>query len=53
MDSKAGGGTDLFGKAGRVWLQQTRVGHKAQDALSIYLKLIDEFTVHVDQQDRE
>jgi transposase len=49
---KAGGGTDLFGKAGRVWLRQARVGQKAQDALSIYLKLIDEFTVHVEQQDR-
>jgi len=50
---KAGGGTDLFGKAGRAWLQQVRVGEKAQDALAIYLKLIDEFTVHVEQQDGE
>ena len=50
---KAGGGTDLFGKAGRAWLKKAHVGDKAQDALSTYLQLIDQFGDHIGRQDRE
>lgn len=47
------GASDLFGKAGREWLQQAAVGGRARDALSTYLHLIDEFTGHVKQQDQQ
>jgi transposase len=47
------GGTDLFGKAGRVWLEQAPLGEKARRAVSMYLELIDGFTGHVRQQDQE
>ena len=47
------GASDLFGKAGREWLQQAPVGEGARGALSTYLHLIDEFTGHVKQQDQQ
>ena len=47
------GVTDLFGKAGRHWLEQAPLGHKARQAVTMYLELIDGFTVHVRQQDQE
>lgn len=47
------GVTDLFGKAGRHWLEQAPLGHKARQAVTMYLELIDGFTIHVRQQDQE
>lgn len=47
------GVTDLFGKAGRNWLKQAPLGEKARRAVTTYLELIDGFTGHVQQQDRE
>lgn len=47
------GVTDLFGKAGRQWLQQAPLGEKARRAVTTYLELIDGFTEHVRQQDQE
>jgi transposase len=47
------GWSDLFGKAGREWLEQAPVGEKARSALGTYLHLIDEFTGHVKQQDQQ
>jgi transposase len=45
--------TDLFGKAGRNWLEQAPLSKKARRAVTTYLELIDGFTVHVRQQDQE
>lgn len=47
------GASDLFGKAGRTWLEQAPVGERARGALGTYLHLIDEFTGHVRQQDQQ
>jgi transposase len=46
-------GTDLFGKAGRDWLNQVPLGNTARRAMTRYLELIDEFSRHLQQQDRE
>jgi transposase len=47
------GVTDLFGKAGRNWLEQAPLSKKARRAVTTYLELIDGFTGHVRQQDQE
>lgn len=47
------GVTDLFGKAGRNWLEQAPLSKKARGAVTTYLELIDGFTAHVRQQDQE
>jgi transposase len=44
--------TDLFGRAGRQWLQQAPLPAVAQKAVSTYVELIDHFNLQIEQQDR-
>lgn len=46
------GFTDLFGQAGRKWLEQVALPDKARMCLQTYLGLIDEFTIRIQQQDQ-
>lgn len=46
------GRSDLFGKAGRIWLQQAPLSPTARMAVTTYLGLIDEFTVQIQKQDQ-
>jgi transposase len=45
--------SDLFGQAGRAWLEQAKLGEQAGKAMATYLHLIDEFTGQVKQQDQQ
>lgn len=46
------GFTDLFGRAGRAWLQQVTLPATAHKAVSTYLVLIDQFNLQIAEQDR-
>ena len=46
------GFTDLFGRGGRAWLQQVALPSTAAKAVSTYVKLIDEFNLQIEEQDR-
>jgi transposase len=46
------GYTDLFGRAGRAWLKQISLPSVAQQAMAIYVELIDGFTAQIVQQDK-
>ena len=47
------GFTDVFGKAGRKWLEQAPLREKPRQALDGYLELIEEFDRHIGEQNLE
>lgn len=46
-------GSDLFGRGGRRWLQQVSLPATGGSAVQVYLKLIDEFSAHIQAQEQQ
>ena len=46
-------GSDLFGRGGRRWLKQASLPHAGGSAVQVYLRLIDEFSIHIQAQEQQ
>lgn len=46
-------GSDLFGRGGRKWLKQVTAPRAGGAAIEVYLRLIDEFTTHIQSQEEQ